>query len=80
MSESPEMRVSDLGVTRLFGVKGKTILVTGGARGIGLMIAAGFVANGATVRFGRSAVASMPRPPYSFGMIRPKKPSSCMNL
>ena len=49
MSESPEMRVSDLGVTRLFGVKGKTILVTGGARGIGLMIAAGFVANGATV-------------------------------
>ena len=43
------MRVSDLGVTRLFGVKGKTILVTGGARGIGLMIAAGFVANGATV-------------------------------
>jgi NAD(P)-dependent dehydrogenase (short-subunit alcohol dehydrogenase family) len=49
MSESPEMRVSDLGVTRLFGVKGKTVLVTGGARGIGLMIAAGFVANGATV-------------------------------
>lgn len=36
-------------VDRLFGVDSKTVLVTGGARGIGLMIAAGFVANGATV-------------------------------
>ena len=38
-----------LAVDRLFGVDSKTVLVTGGARGIGLMIAAGFVANGATV-------------------------------
>ncbi len=46
MSGKADMRA--LGVDRLFGVDGKTVLVTGGARGIGLMIAAGFVANGAT--------------------------------
>ena len=50
---SPQMSekamVSALAVDRLFGVDGKTVLVTGGARGIGLMIAAGFVANNATV-------------------------------
>ena len=33
----------------LFSVAGKTVLVTGGSRGIGRMIAAGFVAGGADV-------------------------------
>lgn len=33
----------------LFGVAGKTVVVTGGTRGIGKMIAGGFVAAGATV-------------------------------
>lgn len=36
-------------VEQLFGVKDKVVLVTGGGRGIGLMIVKGFVANGATV-------------------------------
>ncbi|RHZ52456.1 hypothetical protein Glove_461g47 [Diversispora epigaea] len=33
----------------LFGVKDKIVLITGGSRGIGLMIAKGFIANGAKV-------------------------------
>src|SRR5579871_3304623 len=38
-----------LSLTDLFSVAGKTVLVTGGSRGIGEMIAAGFLANGAKV-------------------------------
>lgn len=36
-------------IDRLFGVAGKQVVVTGGSRGIGYMIAAGFVEAGATV-------------------------------
>jgi len=43
------MTTPSLSVSDLFSVEGKTVLVTGGSRGIGEMIAAGFLANGATV-------------------------------
>jgi 2-deoxy-D-gluconate 3-dehydrogenase len=41
--------MTKLALTDLFSVEGKAVLVTGGSRGIGEMIAAGFLANGATV-------------------------------
>ena len=41
--------MSELSIQELFSVAGKNVLVTGGSRGIGEMIAAGFLANGAKV-------------------------------
>jgi NAD(P)-dependent dehydrogenase (short-subunit alcohol dehydrogenase family) len=42
-------RMKSLSIQDLFSVAGKTVLVTGGSRGLGEMIAAGFLANGAKV-------------------------------
>src|SRR5262249_6237112 len=44
--DEPTMNLS---TENLFAVDGKSVLVTGGSRGIGEMVAAGFLANGAAV-------------------------------
>jgi NAD(P)-dependent dehydrogenase (short-subunit alcohol dehydrogenase family) len=41
--------MTELSIEELFSVAGKTVLVTGGSRGIGEMVAAGFLVNGAKV-------------------------------
>ena len=43
------LTTGELSLDSLFSVRGKVVLVTGGSRGIGEMIAAGFLANGAKV-------------------------------
>lgn len=41
--------MADFGIGELFSVEGKNVLITGGSRGIGEMIARGFIDNGAHV-------------------------------
>ncbi|MFI6601264.1 SDR family oxidoreductase [Nonomuraea sp. NPDC050536] len=51
----------------LFSVEGKTVVVTGGSRGIGRMIAAGFVSAGATVYISSRKAAEVEKTAASLG-------------
>ncbi|MEU6999110.1 SDR family oxidoreductase [Nonomuraea sp. NPDC046570] len=53
----------------LFSVEGKTVVVTGGSRGIGRMIAAGFVEAGATVYISARKAAEVTRTAAELGCV-----------
>lgn len=53
----------------LFSVEGKTVVVTGGSRGIGRMIAAGFVAAGATVYISARKAAEVEKTAAELGCL-----------
>lgn len=53
----------------LFSVEGKTVVVTGGSRGIGRMIATGFVAAGATVYISARKTAEVEKTAAELGCV-----------
>ena len=55
------MNMPSLQLDQLFSVRDKVVVVTGGSRGLGEMIAAGFLTNGAKGRGGDISLRS-PRP------------------
>ncbi|PWA02299.1 hypothetical protein BB558_001572 [Smittium angustum] len=64
-------------IQSLFGVRGKVVLVTGGSRGIGLMIADGFVQNGAKVYISSRNAKSCEE---ASKMLTAKGPGTCHSL
>lgn len=61
--------VQNMSLFSLFSVEGKTVVVTGGSRGIGRMIAAGFVSAGAKVYISSRKAAEVDKTAASLGCV-----------
>lgn len=73
---APEV-MPELGVDTLFNLRGKVALVTGGATGIGRMIAAGYVRNGCKVYIASRKLADLQRVADSLNPIGKAAGGSC---
>jgi NAD(P)-dependent dehydrogenase (short-subunit alcohol dehydrogenase family) len=65
--------MSSFEVKNLFGVEGKVVLVTGGSRGIGKMIATGFIKNGAKVYISSRSAADCDATAVELSKLGPGK-------
>ncbi|KIK78989.1 hypothetical protein PAXRUDRAFT_299404 [Paxillus rubicundulus Ve08.2h10] len=69
--------MNSLHIESLFGVAGKVVLVTGGSRGIGKMIALAFVRNGATVYISSRSTKDCDATAKELGVLGP---GTCVSL
>lgn len=76
---APEI-MPELGVETLFGLKGKIALVTGGATGIGKMISAAYVRNGAKVYIASRKLADLERVAAQLSELGKQSGGKCIPL